>query len=355
MIGVDPASGARCWLARVRALCAAGFPAPDLPAGLLAALGEAVPYDAACWGLIDQHTLWPVTNASTFPGRDHMATLWEYEVAVPDLHKFADLVRSPRSAGALSAVTGGEPSRSARYRKVLSKLGFTDELRIALTARGTAWGYLVLLRIGDRFTAAETALLDSAAPVLATALRDAVISGCVASEEAEGAPAVLVVDAFDRCVSLTGQAREYLAFPASATPLRLPEAIHLVAARARAQTAASGTAAASAVIPGPPGMWLSCRGATLDNARSVAITLHPARLGDIASVVLAAYGLTAREREIATAVLRGEQNQAIARRLFLSPWTVQDHLKSVFAKTGVNSRSGLRLRLLPPPAPADRR
>ena len=174
-------------------------------------------------------------------------------------------------------------------------------VRIALTAQGTAWGYLVLLRTTGRFTAAETALLDRAAPLLAAALRDAVIADCVANEEEPSAPAVLVLNAADHCVSLTDQAREYLGFPASQTPPRLPEAMHIVAARARA-----GAGSASAVIPAQAGLWLSCHSGTLDSAGSVAITLHPARLGDVGPVVLAAYGLTAREREIAIAVLRGE-------------------------------------------------
>jgi DNA-binding CsgD family transcriptional regulator len=205
-------------------------------------------------------------------------------------------------------------------------------------------GYLVLLRTTGHFTAAETALLASAAPLLAAALRDAVLSGCAASQEEQSAPAVLALDAHDRCVSLTEQARRYLSFPATITPSRLPEAIHLGAARARAQIAGRSTDAACSVVPAQAGTWLSCQGAALDDAGSVVIILHP--------MVLAAYGLTVCEREIATAVLRAEPTEAIARRLCLSPWTVQDHLKSVFGKTGVRSRTDLRLLLLPPPSAA---
>jgi len=348
--GANAASSARAKLSRIRALCGAGFTAPDLPAELLEALREVVPHDAACWGLADQGTLWPVTNTSTFPGRAHMGTLWEYEITVPDLLKLNDLMRPPGRAGALSAVSDGDPYRSARYRAVLSKLALADELRVGLTAKGAAWGYLVLLRRVGCFTAAETALLACAAPMLGAALCDAVVSGCAASEEEEAGPAVLVLDQRGTCVSLTRQARGYLSLPVSRTSPRLPQAIHLVAARARAATAGQGTQAARAVIPSSAG-WLSCQGATLDDAGSVAITLHPAKVSDIAPVVLAAYGLTAREREIATAALRAESTAAIAKRLYLSPWTVQDHLKSVFDKTGVRSRAGLRLRFLPPPGP----
>jgi Bacterial regulatory proteins, luxR family len=42
--------------------------------------------------------------------------------------------------------------------------------------------------------------------------------------------------------------------------------------------------------------------------------------------------------EIALALLRGDDTVTIAASLHLSPWTVQDHLKAIFDKTGVRSR-----------------
>jgi Bacterial regulatory proteins, luxR family len=53
------------------------------------------------------------------------------------------------------------------------------------------------------------------------------------------------------------------------------------------------------------------------------------------------YGLSAREREIATLIAAGLSTKALANRLYLSPWTVQDHLKSIFEKTGTHSRRAL--------------
>ena len=60
-----------------------------------------------------------------------------------------------------------------------------------------------------------------------------------------------------------------------------------------------------------------------------------------------AHGLTSRERDICREVIAGHSTADIAGRLFISAHTVQDHLKSVFAKVGVRSRGELVARLRP--------
>jgi DNA-binding NarL/FixJ family response regulator len=52
-------------------------------------------------------------------------------------------------------------------------------------------------------------------------------------------------------------------------------------------------------------------------------------------------GVTAREAEVLALVTEGMTNAEIARRLFLSPRTVQAHVSSLLAKLGVPTRAGL--------------
>lgn len=52
------------------------------------------------------------------------------------------------------------------------------------------------------------------------------------------------------------------------------------------------------------------------------------------------YGLTEREKEVLVLITKGLTNKAIAERLFLSFFTVDTHLKNIYTKLQVHTRSG---------------
>jgi DNA-binding CsgD family transcriptional regulator len=58
-------------------------------------------------------------------------------------------------------------------------------------------------------------------------------------------------------------------------------------------------------------------------------------------------GLSGREIEVVGAVLQGMRNAEIATQLFITEWTVKDHMKHIFHKLGVTSRAGLLKALYP--------
>ena len=93
------------------------------------------------------------------------------------------------------------------------------------------------------------------------------------------------------------------------------------------------------------GGWLLLRASPLVGADQTAVTFEAASGGQLLGLLLRAYGLTARERDVCDEVIAGRSTGDIAARLHISVHTVQDHLKSVFAKVGVRSRGQLVARL----------
>jgi DNA-binding CsgD family transcriptional regulator len=95
------------------------------------------------------------------------------------------------------------------------------------------------------------------------------------------------------------------------------------------------------------GRWIRIEAALLDGDRDgdIAVTIRAAAPREAFGVACRAQGLTARERGVMAALLAGAGTRDVAQAMHLSEWTVQDHLKSVFAKLGVHSRREALARL----------
>ena len=128
---------------------------------------------------------------------------------------------------------------------------------------------------------------------------------------------------------------------------RLPVAVSAVARRAREIASGAQRRRGDGACPDGVRALGPVRGWVLQNGSEArtAITLEPARGPELAELFAEAYGLTARERRVSKLVAQGLPNAAIAARLYLSTYTVQDHLKAIFEKLDVTSRGQLVARL----------
>jgi DNA-binding NarL/FixJ family response regulator len=96
------------------------------------------------------------------------------------------------------------------------------------------------------------------------------------------------------------------------------------------------------------GRWVVLHASTLDGPAGpggIAVVVEPAKSADVAPIIIEAYGLSPRERDVVKALARGTSTPDIAAELYLSTHTVRDYIKSVFEKVGVGSRGELVAKL----------
>ncbi|HYF25305.1 MAG TPA: helix-turn-helix transcriptional regulator [Baekduia sp.] len=305
----------------VRRLVDRDLPPAALREEALARVLRAVPADGACLPSADpaSHVLLEHTTRGLPPeeaGRFHAV-----EYGVRDRVAHEALAGGRRRAVALAAGRAG-----VRGRELLEPLGFGHELRAAVRDRwGTpAFLHLYRTRGAAPFDPGHLAAVERVLAPLAGALRTAVLRDAPVPAVA-AAPVVLVVDE-------DGVAEATAGAPAG-LPAGLPEGL-AAWVRARGQ-------AAPRVLAGGDAGWFAVDAAPLGAAGRVAVVVAPAPAAALADLALQAHGLTPAERRVVGLVRRGRSTAEIAAELHLSPWTVQDRLQDVFAKTGVRSRRQL--------------
>ncbi len=312
-----------------------------------AVVRRAVPGDGSCLLTLDPATLLP-TGEIVDNGLPPAATprLTEIELGEPDFNKFTALAHLPVPAASLSEATRGDLDRSRRHRELRASSGFGDELRVVLADDTGTWAALTLLRARDRpaFTRSEVRFVASVAGVLAEGVRRALLDTRV--EGTEPVEPGLLVLAPDGTLEMANQSAEHWLDELGADGATgLPKVVHAVASRARRE--GDGDSLARARVRTPRGAWLVVRGSPLGEGAEarVAVHLEAARATELAPLIVAAYGLTERERTVTELVARGHSTNHIAARLGVSAYTVQDHLKSIFEKSGTASRAELVARL----------
>jgi DNA-binding CsgD family transcriptional regulator len=313
-------------------------------------LGRAVPFDGVCLLTVDPATLLPTGEIveDGLPAAA-MIRLTEIELREPDFNKFTALARADQPTASLSGATAGDLDRSLRQRELRRPSGFADELRAVLSGTTGTWGALTLLREArsPHFTPAEVRFVASLAGALADGLRRAALIGDAV--DGGGDDTGLLVLGADGTVEMANPAagRWLDELGAGDRPGRhLPLAVRATASRARA-AADGGNGLARARIRTPAGRWVVVRGSLLGDGPGsrVAVLLEAARPPELAPLIADAYGFTERERLVTELVARGFPTSEIAGRLHLSAYTVQDHLKSIFEKSGTGSRGDLVARL----------
>ena len=76
------------------------------------------------------------------------------------------------------------------------------------------------------------------------------------------------------------------------------------------------------------------------------LVLERVQRRDAVAQNLERFALSPRECDVAMLVLYGYSNRRIADQLFLTEYTVEDHLKRIFSKLGVKSRTALAAKIL---------
>ncbi|HEX7212046.1 MAG TPA: helix-turn-helix transcriptional regulator [Propionibacteriaceae bacterium] len=327
------------------ALAASGLGVSDLHTAAMGLIEDTVRTDLACWATIDPETLVisTMTSGDARIPPEYEQRLAESEYSIDEPHRFATLARRKESTAKLSDLPELDRTRSARLNNVWRPLGIDQELRVMFLADGTCWGAAGMVRAGRDFTDRETNFLAEVAPTIASATRLAVRSE--AAGPMPGHPAIVVVGTGGELNAVTPPAREWQDRLDQIAPGRFLVMMQVMAGGAR--TSSSGSFRAR--LRDAYGQWAVLEASPLigGDEDQVAVTIEPARGDHLMSLLMMAYGLTAREREICSEVIAGYSTADIGGRLFISSNTVQDHLKSIFRKVGVRSRGELVARVRP--------
>lgn len=344
---------------RVVALGEAGLGDRELRRQVLTLLRGVVGFDWYAWLLTD-----PVTTVGTAPLAEvprigELPSLIKAKYAT-GVNRWTALLGQDSPVALLTTATGGDLARSRVWRDVMSPDGVGDVASAVFADQHGCWGFLDLWRDAARgpFTPADAGFLAGLAAPLASALRQCqarTFTEPAAAHRHDTAPVVLTLADTLHIHGRTAASQAWLdvLLPPVPTEQAIPASVYNVAAQLLAAEEGVDDHPAVTRTHLAGGFWLTLRAARLSSGQpavpgdaAIVVSIEEASATDRLGLFGRAFGLSARERELLGLLAVGSDTRSLARRMSLSGHTVQDHLKSIFAKTGARDRITLLSRAL---------
>ena len=345
---------------RVRAACRDATDSRVLRGRVLEVLRGDVGFDAHAWLLTDPETAVGSSPLADVPCVDELPELIRLKY-LSGTHRWTTL--TPGHAVSLAGVPVGDDAGGA-WRRFLAGHGVSDVASVVFRDRGSWWGFLDLWRSEGRFSEADLGVLGEVLRPVTDALRrcqrsafatpgvpDAPVAPGAPGADEPREPAVLLLSPTLEVRRQTAAADAYLRalLPTEEDRRPVPATAYNVAAQLLAVEAGVDAHPPLTRVALGAGRWWTFRAARLEgggaaSAGDLAVTIERTAPRDRLELYCRVHELTERETAVLRCLASGEDTRAVATRLHLSEFTVQDHLKSVFDKTGVRSRRALLAR-----------
>ncbi len=348
-------------LDRIEAVAGRAAGAAELRAALLDVLRPAIGFDGYVWLLTD-----PVTTVGAAPLAD-LPGIAPAELPgliraryTSGVSRWTVLTQQPDPVALLDCAGVDHPGASgtgrSAWEQLLARYGIGAVASTVFADAYGCWGFLDLWRGVARapFDEADAALLAGAAPSVTAALRRCQARTFVAParpHRSDFAPVVLTLDDDLRIVGRTAASQDWLdrLLPPAPGVDAVPASVFNVAAQLLAAEAGVDDHPASSRTHLGDGFWLTLRAARMasaDGTDPIVVSIEETSAVERVELFTRAHGLSAREHELFGLLATGADTRAMARLMGLSEHTVQDHLKSIFAKTGARDRVTLLSRAL---------
>ncbi|MCK0471771.1 helix-turn-helix transcriptional regulator [Halalkalibacter sp. APA_J-10(15)] len=315
-------------------------------------LKACIPFTAACFTTIDPESLLSTGAVIDKLIEPIHSYILENEHRGFDYNHYFQLVDSPPHIATLHDATNGDLPLSHRYTHILAPTGILDELRAALIDQGKCWGYLTLFRSEHQsaFSKEEQHVISNLLPILTKAVKRLTIQSSFSPFTPQSEEAIMIFSDTFELLSANEAAHALLNSLREQEQLKeglLPRPIETLCSKIKANSSTKGDQKCqqqSVSIPTAHGQLLSLYATQLTGekvSKQYAVISQHTKPFERLSYTLLYYGLTKREIQIVDQIVNGHTTKQIASHLYISTHTVQDHLKSIFAKLNVHSRREL--------------